>query len=695
MRTGRGSLWLTAAGSVLLFVGILAGMVNHEVLDGPRFAAHVDELRRDPAVANTVGQAITGRLLEADPDLVAVRPLVESAASSLVASPAFGPLVQASARKLHQAFTDENPDQVAFRLTDVGAVLAAVLPTISPQAAAKVPAGLDVTLAQIGQRSFADRTLRLTRIVGTLAWLLPGLAILAFAAGLGLSRDRLRATVRTGWAVAVAGTGVGVVALIGAVVASSTDDATLRGALVSAAWREFGRPLWWAATIMIGAGGLLVAVFAGRVRRLDLAAELRRGWSLLTRRPDRRWAQGARGAAFALVGFGALLRPGLVFGVLGGLTGVLLLIVGAGEVSAAAGSRPLRVRAGSGLSRWVEVVMAGAALALVAGLVAVHAAPATQQVSAQVSDTTACNGHVELCARPYNDVAFPATHNGMSAADEPGWFLPEQPTGPIGQLDAGIRALLIDTWYGQSTQSPGSVATAPGSYASALAKAESLYGPDVVASALRLRNALTPTPTGPIRPYLCHGLCEIGATDWAPVMVQMRAWLDAHPREVVTLFIEDSVSPADTAAVFQQAGLLPYVHTQQPGQPWPTLGEMIDSGRRVVVLMERHGGGSDYPWLLQGFDWVQDTSYTNPTVADLSCTLNRGSASHPLFLVNNWLSNFRSLVTDARTVNAYDTLSPYLSRCRQERGHIPNYVAVNYFNEGELFRAVDHLNGLP
>jgi hypothetical protein len=119
-----------------------------------------------------------------------------------------------------------------------------------------------------------------------------------------------------------------------------------------------------------------------------------------------------------------------VFGVLGGLTGVLLLIVGAGEVSAAAGSRPLRVRAGSGLSRWVEVVMAGAALALVAGLVAVHAAPATQQVSAQVSDTTACNGHVELCARPYNDVAFPATHNGMSAADSRAGSSPNSRPGP-------------------------------------------------------------------------------------------------------------------------------------------------------------------------------------------------------------------------------------------------------------------------
>jgi len=95
-----------------------------------------------------------------------------------------------------------------------------------------------------------------------------------------------------------------------------------------------------------------------------------------------------------------------------------------------------------------------------------------------------------------------------------------------------------------------------------------------------------------------------------------------------------------------------------------------------------------------GFDWVQDTPFTNPTAADLSCAPKRGSASRPLFLVNYWLSNFRSLVSDARKINAYDVLWPYLAKCRQERAHLPNYVAVNFYNEGDLFRAVDELNGV-
>jgi len=77
---------LAVLGAVLLSLGLLAGSVNREVLDGARFARHVDSVRTDPLVAERGGQAITAQLLAADPNLVAVRPLLESAATSLVAA---------------------------------------------------------------------------------------------------------------------------------------------------------------------------------------------------------------------------------------------------------------------------------------------------------------------------------------------------------------------------------------------------------------------------------------------------------------------------------------------------------------------------------------------------------------------------------------------------------------------------------
>ena len=356
---------------------------------------------------------------------------------------------------------------------------------------------------------------------------------------------------------------------------------------------------------------------------------------------------------------------------------------------------PTRIWHPARVLHWTVGIGLVASVALLVGLVGVNAAPARTSVAVTAGSgpSDACNGHKELCDRRYNDVAFPAAHNAMSAADEPGWFIPEQPSGVIGALNAGVSVLLIDSYYGQSTNTPDLVATAPESLESARAQTEALYGPSVVASAQRVRDSIAAKPTGPVEPYLCHGFCEIGSTPWEPLMQNVRAWMDAHPRVVVTFFIEDTVTPADTAKVFEQAGLLPYVWTQKKGEPWPTLGQMIDSGHRLVVLQERRGGGTAYPWMLQGFDWVQDTNYTNPTVSDLNCKLNRGSPTNPLFGVNVWLSGFTELVTNAKKVNAYDFLDPYLQKCRKERGQIPNYVAVNFFNEPDVFKAVDQLNG--
>ncbi len=58
-RRSWGVRLLLVVGALLAALGVVAGHVNRNTLDGPRFAAHVDELRRDDAVATQVGQQIS------------------------------------------------------------------------------------------------------------------------------------------------------------------------------------------------------------------------------------------------------------------------------------------------------------------------------------------------------------------------------------------------------------------------------------------------------------------------------------------------------------------------------------------------------------------------------------------------------------------------------------------------------------
>lgn len=685
------SIVLCVVSAVLLAGGTLAGIANRQLVDGSRFAAHVDAVRQDDAVARQVGIAMTNKVIEANPDLVAVRPLIEAASVAVVQSPSVSPMLTATIREVHAAFTQPGSGTVVLRLADIGAVLSGVVAKISPDTAASLPPNLDVTLARIGDQTAAHSTIDLARRVSLLSWLLPLLALLCVVAAAWASGWGERSVRLAGRSLLGAGCLVALVAGVGTVIGSTTGTNTLDGALRAATIHELVGLLWWPAAVLLGAGVVLRVVAA-----LDGAPATSDARDWLELQPSSQRVQGLRAGILVLLGTYVVVRPASAVQAVALLIGLGVLLLGLGEATRILSQ--LVAEHGSRVSdrvqRWIGRVLQVAPGVVVAGLVISLALPSSRALPAvlAVPNDTRCNGYVELCARPYNQVAYPAAHNSMSAADEPGWFLAEQPTGLVGQLDAGIRVLLIDTWYGQATTTPGQVSNAAKDKAKAEAQLNAEFGAGAVASARRLRNTVSGNPIGPVEPYLCHAVCDIGATKWEPAMAGVRTWLQNHPREVVTFFIEDNVSAADTAKVFEAAGLLPYVAAHEPGRPWPTLGQMIETGKRVVVLMQRDGGGATYPWLLQGWDQAQDTNYDAKTPEQLSCARNRGTDKSQLLLINNWLNNFDRIVTGADQVNAYDSLYPRMLRCQKERGMIPNFVAVNYYNRGDLFRVVNALN---
>ncbi|MCD9199655.1 PI-PLC domain-containing protein [Aeromicrobium wangtongii] len=691
---------LVVLGSVTLLIGLVAGVVNRQVLDGGRFAGHVDAIREDPQVARQIGLLVTDRILAQEPDLTGLRPLLESASATLVASPALGPVVRGTVAPLHDALTSDDGGQVILRLADVGALLVTAITTLAPQTEAAIPPDLDVTLASIGAQELTGDLIEAADDVALLAAVLPVLGLLMLVAAGALDRRGWRGVVRATGTGALGAAGVLVVLLLVASWWASRLDDSIRDALVAAAWRELDGSFWAVAGV-VAAAGLLMRLVASPGLDLDPSTLASRGWRTLSGVGSTPRTELFRGGAVVLVGGLMVVRPLLVLSLVGVIAGAALVLIGARSllrVGAAwwVARRPDRVRRDrQGLvARAGPIAALAGAVALVAAFV-VGAWPAGRDLPAfSATDGTACNGHRELCDRRFDEVSYAGTHNSMAAADQPGWFLAEQPYGILRQLDDGIRVLLIDSWNGQGTERPGVIANAGADRKKALAEARATYGTRVLQSALRIRDALDLTPTGPVRPYLCHALCELGSTDWEPLMVQVKTWLDRHPREVVTFFVQDEVSPEDTAALVRRAGLASYVHTPVAGQPWPTLGEMIASGRRVVFLLENASGGSADPWLIDARTAVQDTPYSFRRPSEFTCTRFRGPADASLFLVNHWLSNFDSRVTDAAKVNAEDVLWPRLKTCEAERGRRPNFVAVDYYDRGDLLRAVDRLNGV-
>jgi hypothetical protein len=692
---------LVILGGVLAALGLVTGHLNREVIDGPRFAHNVDDVRRDEDVARLLGRSISTQLVRANQDLVALRPLVEQVATNVAGSRLLSPPTRRGALAVHDALTSGDGDQLVLRIADAGAIVAAAIGVLVPEHSMR-SSDVSVTLASIGSRDFASTTIVIASAIDTLAWLLPLGALSCFAAAVALSRQRWRTATSCGRAVLSAAIVIGLLLLVGGYVVRHLDDDVLSGAVARATWRVAVRPLWWRVAGLAGVGLAAMLACDSSVPEA-IARRAARARSTVFQRPSGAPGVVGRAGVAAMIGVAAIIDPiGLLEPVivLAGVGLVMFAIVEIASLAAAARAEsPESSELGPTISDearsrprgWSLVVIAMALVVAVGGVILL-ARPGGEIDVVSAGDAQVCNGHAELCDRSFDDVAYVASHNSMSVAGEPGWFLGEQADPITVQLDQGVRALLIDVWSGQ--RAGNVVRTAANSHDEALALAEEELGPEVVAAALRIANSVAGEALGPEERFLCHGLCETGSTSFLDTLGELRGWLATNPDEVVTLFIEDYVDASLIADDIEVAGLAPYVYEPQPGEPWPTLAEMIRSNRRLVVMLEVGRGDDAAPWLVNGFDYTQDTPYTFPTVDSFSCDPNRGPDDAPLFLLNHWLFGFRSLVSDARLVNDRDVLLARARECERERGQIPNFVAVNYVAIGDVGEVVDELNGV-
>jgi hypothetical protein len=124
---------------------------------------------------------------------------------------------------------------------------------------------------------------------------------------------------------------------------------------------------------------------------------------------------------------------------------------------------------------------------------------------------------------------------------------------------------------------------------------------------------------------------------------------------------------------------------------------MIESKRNVLVLAENDGGAVAH-WYHRAYDrLLQDTPYGFPSIealsAPASCALERGVRSAPLLMINHWLDTGgfppKALADEA---NSLDRLLERAEACRKRRGQTPTIVAVDFYADGKLRTAIDHLN---
>ena len=694
---------------ILLAVGLLAYWAGGVIYDSKTFADRSVSMLEEPAVRTELASRITEQLARAgNQNAVNYRPAFQLAVEAAIDTDTFRSIFRTAVYRTHVAILaspdpSADPTSSALDLSESVSIIVSNLSLPSNASPGQAGSGgLDHSLGDVTRKLTdlhiwqLDDYVSLVTLLGLLGG--PLLGVLAVV----LSPNRRRTLRRIGWGVLAVGLVLAALVPTTQFVASSrVADAQLARAVSAAVGRVMADlstlGLWVAAY-----GLLLAAALRSNQRPRPTPVSV---WARFRAWVDRR--QTSTGGKVVL-GLGALVLGAYVAGnagqvlrwaVIGG--GVWLSYLGVTELTRMVRFAPpvldetgAVVRSGGRSWGWHQVALVGGVATLVVLLLGAGAFVTTRRAArtAAAAGAPECNGTASLCDVPLDVAMFAGSHNAMSSALYPGWLFAEQTSTIKGQLDAGIRALLIDTHYGVP-----STARLPGSEtpliitdraAELAAPPGDSYDPAIAARAQQVA-ANAPPKAGAERDiYLCHNFCEMGAASFAGQMTVLKQWLDTHPDQVVITIIEDHTRPDETAAELQAAGLEDRAWTLDPTRPMPTLGQMIDAGRNLLVFAENGGPGSP-PWYQSAYSWFQETPYTWSSVDEMDCRPNRGAASNKLMLINHWVGYSPPDPGRAgSTVNTGDELRTRIQQCIDERGVLPNIVAVDFAERGDLVQTV-------
>jgi len=275
---------------------------------------------------------------------------------------------------------------------------------------------------------------------------------------------------------------------------------------------------------------------------------------------------------------------------------------------------------------------------------------------------TVCNGQAEFCSRNYGNITFVGAHDSYAIG----------PTSQLGanqdqnvtqQLNDGVRMLQMQ--------------------------------------ALLQNNEI----------FLCHTSCSLfNGGSLQDYLTIVKKWLDANPNEVLTLLIVNinNLPPTQYDTVFKAVGLdtISFVPSATPitASGWPTLGSMINSGKRLVTFMD-NGATSAVPYILDEFTNMWETAFdvTNPA---FDCNVNRtqGDAATQLSTINHFLDTtiLNQLVPDIQQLNVTNaasgtgSLGAQAGVCVAQNGRAPNFLLVDFyeFGGGSVFQVAATLNGV-
>ncbi|KAI4274731.1 MAG: hypothetical protein LQ337_003730 [Flavoplaca oasis] len=221
--------------------------------------------------------------------------------------------------------------------------------------------------------------------------------------------------------------------------------------------------------------------------------------------------------------------------------------------------------------------------------------------------------------------------------------------------------------------------------------------------------------------HLCHSDCAL--LDAGPLsswLATIKDWLDKHPYDVVSILLvnSDFATANDLDGEFKTASIKTYAYaprsTDAASIKWPTLDELIRSGKRLVTFIADIVPSTAAPYLMDEFTFVFENPYSVTSLSNFSCVPQRpaviqGQASAAvqsgrLPLMNHFLNirqAFDIQIPDVGNLSITNAasgptgnLGDAAAICAAAYGGAPTFILVDFFQHGSSISTVDRLNGI-
>ena len=200
---------------LFVLLGAVGVYLHRTIYDEQVFSKRVTAVLQEPGVQAAVATELTDAIVKEVPKAVVARPLIQSAAQTVVAEPAFTKIVTVALVKFHDLLLDPRTAKVVFTIEGAPQLIQSTIAPYDEQLAVAVGNAATAELAKLPDPGPAFRLLQLGAELGPVAWV-----VLVLGLGLGVLAALIAPSRRRGAiaaSIALVAVGLGVALILGAV----------------------------------------------------------------------------------------------------------------------------------------------------------------------------------------------------------------------------------------------------------------------------------------------------------------------------------------------------------------------------------------------------------------------------------------------------------------------------------------------